>query len=531
MSATTRDHELFEQAERARKQGEFDIAQRYAEALLRVNPHHVRGTELLRQIKVERAQRGLPLGERMSMAVSAFLKVLRGKYEDAIPDLELLYRRDPKKLAPAVKYAKACLKAGKYKLAVEPLEDAHRHHFKNRLAAELLAETYRKVERYEDAVKMLQMLRENAPGRTEYYTRLIKDASAEHQTWQMKQETLTKARSDQEREKREKEAKLVEKARIQELIKECAANPDNIDLKVELVNMLIDTEQYANAARVMEPICRNTKNVEHLEKLALLYERTYNYEGLADAYKRLQQVSNEPGKYESNLVRARLELTRQRLAEAPTNSALREHVEKLEKQLREIQIHDLRVQKRQNPGKPDIVLMLARVLRADGRTDEAIREYQELSQIPSYAFVASHELGRCFLDKGMDNLGTERLEAALTRLPSTRGAMPEPAKQILYTLGEFYISRGEREKGLNYWKTLYDADIDYRDIQTRYELAYQGEDIGPLQDFHKRQPPRPKAAVPREAATEQADSEPLVPPAETSEEEEASEAGSTASPE
>lgn len=500
MADVGREHELYQQAERALQQREYDIAERYVDALLRINPHHVKAQELRREIRVDRARNGLPFGERLSMQLSTQWKLLRKRYADAIDDLELLYHRNPKQLQPALNYARTCIRLGRFKEAVEPLENAHKHHSKSHQAGEMLADVYRALQRYEDALRVLNVLVDTHPGRAEYYKKKAKDVSADYQTWQIEQERLTKARSDQERQRREQEQRLAEKERIQSLIRECAANPDNVDLKLELVDRLIETQDFTNAARVLQPICEQRKDILLWEKLARLYETTRNFQALADTYKQLQQMSSEPSKYQQPLICARLELARQNLAANPSVVAHAEHIERLEAQLRELQIHDLRVKKRANPGDHDTVLALARVLRAHRRVDDAIREYQELAQVPSYAFVASHELGRCFLDKGMDSLGIEFLETALSKLPATRGAMPEPAKQIYYTLGEYYLHRGDRQRGLPFWKKLYEADIDYRDIRERYERAFRGEDIGPLQDL--RPPAPPQASNPQPAATQ-----------------------------
>lgn len=489
MAELGRDHQLYEQADRARRQGEWDIAQRYVEALLRINPHHVRGAELLRQIKIERAQSGLEWSERIKMALSSSIKTLLGKHEAALEDLELLYRRDPTKVPAALAYAQACIKLNRWDLALEPLESAHRANYKNVKVAELLVETYRRLKQYEEAQRTAQALMSISKNKAARYAKLVKDIAAEYQAMQIELERLTKARAEQERAQREKEQQLAEKERIQLLIKECAANPDNQNLKLELVDLLIETGQFSNAIKVFKPIADRERRIDMWEKLAKLYEATHNYEELAETYKRLQQISNEPSKYELPLVKARLEVAQQKSAANPTNVALREHVEKLSAQLREIQIHELRKKKRENPGDTEVILELARVLRADKRYDDAIREYQELARIPSYAFVASHELGRCFLDKGLSSLGVEWLETALTKLPQTRAAMSNDAKSIYYTLGEYYLTIGETAKGLSYWKTLYEHDITYRDIQQRYERAFQGADIGPPQDVRLQAQP------------------------------------------
>jgi len=75
----------------------------------------------------------------------------------------------------------------------------------------------------------------------------------------------------------------------------------------------------------------------------------------------------------------------------------------------------------------------------------------------------------CFKQKGQFDLAAEQLEKAAAELP----VLDSQKKDVLYELGLVLEATGASDKALEHYKTIYQADIGYRDIAAKVEKVYR----------------------------------------------------------
>ena len=107
------------------------------------------------------------------------------------------------------------------------------------------------------------------------------------------------------------------------------------------------------------------------------------------------------------------------------------------------------------------------------RINDAIQQFQLAQRNPRHRVDALYRIGVCFKGKGQYDLAAEQLEKAAAELP----VLDNQKKDVLYELGQVLEATGANAKALEYYKTIYQADIGYRDIAAKVEKVY-------------RQPPR-----------------------------------------
>jgi tetratricopeptide (TPR) repeat protein len=105
----------------------------------------------------------------------------------------------------------------------------------------------------------------------------------------------------------------------------------------------------------------------------------------------------------------------------------------------------------------------------DGSINEAIQQFQTSQRSPKHRIASLYHLAVCFKKKKQYDLALRQLEVAETELP----VMDDTRKMVLYELGAVCELLGNREKALQWFKQIYQADIGYRDVAGRVEHAYK----------------------------------------------------------
>ena len=100
--------------------------------------------------------------------------------------------------------------------------------------------------------------------------------------------------------------------------------------------------------------------------------------------------------------------------------------------------------------------------------NEAIQQFQMSQRNPKLRADSLYHLAMCFKHKEQYDLAFSELEKAasdLTRMDKTK-------KDICYALGELSELMGKREQAADYFKQIYQVDIQYRDIAEKIEQVY-----------------------------------------------------------
>ncbi len=146
----------------------------------------------------------------------------------------------------------------------------------------------------------------------------------------------------------------------------------------------------------------------------------------------------------------------------------------LEARKRTLALEQARLQVEQYPNDLLLRFELGQRLLEAGQVGEAIAEFQKAQNHPHKRIAALHQLGRCFLLRGMTDLAIRALQNALKEKP----VFDEEKKELLYDLGEAFAKAGQAEDAIEQFKLIYEADIGYRDVAARVDAYYAAKAQG-----------------------------------------------------
>ncbi len=139
--------------------------------------------------------------------------------------------------------------------------------------------------------------------------------------------------------------------------------------------------------------------------------------------------------------------------------------ERIEAELLEVELEELRRGVQEQPGDAALRLRLGKRLMRAGDLDGALPELQKGQNDPRERQEALFLLGQCFQRKGVLELARKEYEAALSGLPR----LDERGKEILYNLGAIAETEGDRAGARSYYLRIYEIDVGYRDVASKVE--------------------------------------------------------------
>jgi tetratricopeptide (TPR) repeat protein len=160
----------------------------------------------------------------------------------------------------------------------------------------------------------------------------------------------------------------------------------------------------------------------------------------------------------------RLKSLKKRIAQAGKTGD-EAQAEKLEAELRALEIEEARRRVAQRPGDPALRLQLGRRLARAGDHDGAISELQKAVSDPRSQREAHILLAQCFREKGFLDLARRELERALEGIQG----VDDRAKEILYNLGAIAESESKTAEARAFYARIFEVDIGYRDVASRME--------------------------------------------------------------
>jgi len=463
-----------EKAKSAVKSGEFDFARQYVRQALSLNPDYEDAKEFLHQIPIEQARRWNVLS-RASHSCKAYLNIMCSKHESALGIAEALAKSKPNKAFWSKQYAVCCTKLAKWEDAITAYENALRLKPSDPKVLRQLGELYCIVERFNDAVNVYHRLHQMKPDDADIH-RAYKNATAQAYSREGIPEDLTAKRSAEEKARIDDiQVQETQKQEMIESLREmCANDPEDVRSRMRLARLMTDNAEYEGALALLKEASElSPDNSKLLRQLAEVQERA---ELIGDAFQTWSKVSElEPE--DSQVTERTLELQtrvlQRQLDGDPDNPDLQNELRDVRVSLLDIQIERLEPELRTNPGDTDVTMMLGSAYRERGRTDDAIRIYQSLSKSPTKAFLAYGLLGAAFAEKNMNGMAIDQYEKALEKAPSQSGDfLRSDVKEIYYELGCLYEKENKREKALENLKAVYEKDINYKDVQQRFESLY-----------------------------------------------------------
>ncbi|MEO0017382.1 MAG: hypothetical protein RLZZ522_665 [Verrucomicrobiota bacterium] len=123
----------------------------------------------------------------------------------------------------------------------------------------------------------------------------------------------------------------------------------------------------------------------------------------------------------------------------------------------------------QNPTDPQLRYELGSALYHSGDFSGAIPQLQQATRSPHIRTKVLLMLARSFRAKNMFDLSIKTLSDAIADLHS----MDNTKKEVLYEKGMIHQEMGDKPHALDCFKQIYEVDYGYRDVAERVESSYQ----------------------------------------------------------
>ena len=121
------------------------------------------------------------------------------------------------------------------------------------------------------------------------------------------------------------------------------------------------------------------------------------------------------------------------------------------------------------PNDTELRFGLAMVYWDMKNIDDALQQLQIAQKNPHRRLTALVYLGRCFHEKGQNDIAVEQFDKAIEGLV----AMNKEKMDALYHLAITYEAMDNKEKAATTFKQIYQANVTYRDVAERMEQLYK----------------------------------------------------------
>ena len=222
---------------------------------------------------------------------------------------------------------------------------------------------------------------------------------------------------------------------------------------------------------------------EQPENINFYREICSNYRKLGDFDNALEWIAKarqlEAGSADVNLERLEGTLKREKMAAAikakveeleanPESAGLQAALEDLRHEERVFRLSQAEDLVQRYPNEFSYRYELGELYHDEGETDKAIKELQLAQRSPKVRISALILLGKAYKVKGFTDLAAEQLNLAKSEIPG----VTDQKKDVLYELGSCYEDQGDMDKAMAEFKTLYGADISYRDVSQKIDDFY-----------------------------------------------------------
>lgn len=225
----------------------------------------------------------------------------------------------------------------------------------------------------------------------------------------------------------------------------------------------------------------NPENIDVAKQIAALYEQKEDLENAVTWFVYAANLSNNT---DTSLVRKATDLRIKQFDFAikefedfiaanpgtPEAEQAATDLERIHRERAAMSLDDARKRVERNPTDLNFRFELGEILVNTGNYKDAIPELQKARQNPSVRLRAMNLLGKCFVERSMNDLAAKTYEDALSEL----AVMDATKKELLYNLGLVYERMGNAEKSISCMKQIYEVDYGYRDVAERVEGSYGG---------------------------------------------------------
>ncbi len=228
-------------------------------------------------------------------------------------------------------------------------------------------------------------------------------------------------------------------------------------------------------AKYLEKYNANANDINVVKHLAALYEQYNDLPSALQFSEWAHHLSEGDVSLEAKVARLRakvrndsLEALKADLDANPDDADKQAEYDALVAESTQQAIDEGRAAVDRNPTDPTARFELGSALYKAGEYSDAIQELQRAKNAPAIRTKVLLTLGRCFLQKNMNDLAATQLSAAAAEI----NGMDELKKEILYDLALVYEKGGDQENYIGSLKQIYEADYGYKDVATRVEASY-----------------------------------------------------------
>jgi len=228
----------------------------------------------------------------------------------------------------------------------------------------------------------------------------------------------------------------------------------------------------ATAAVAEEP-----GNMNHYRDLASHYRKLGEHDNALEWVGKARQL--EAGRADVNLERLEITLKREKmtaaiaaqeaiLEEDAENAAAKGELERLRTEEHAFRREQAEQLVQRYPNEFGYRFELGELYYEDGEVDAAIKELQLALRSPKVRVRALILLGKAYKAKTFYDLAAEQFITAKAEIPGTT----DEKKDVLYELGACYELQGDMDSAMAEYKSLYGADIGYRDVAQKIDDFY-----------------------------------------------------------
>ncbi len=174
--------------------------------------------------------------------------------------------------------------------------------------------------------------------------------------------------------------------------------------------------------------------------------------------------------YQTSLLQKKLDAAMAASENAPSDQALADAAAGLQREVILIKRKNIEGLVEKYPTNNDYRYELGLLHLADGKPDEAAKQFQMATRSPKVRPLALLNLAKCFKMGRKFDLAADQLE---TSKKETLG-MDKFKMEVIYELADCYEKMGRREQAISEYKIIYSIDIGYRDVEAKINAFYSG---------------------------------------------------------
>ena len=227
-------------------------------------------------------------------------------------------------------------------------------------------------------------------------------------------------------------------------------------------------------------VAEEPENMNHYRDIASNYRKLGEYDDALEWVGKAREL--EAGRADVNLERLVGTLKREKMQKAiseiearlegdPDDAEAQKKLDQLRLEERAFRLEQCESLVQRYPNEYSYRFELGELYFEDEETDKAIKELQMAQRSPKVRIASLILLGKAYLQKGFHDLAAEQLTTAKNEITG----MTDQKKDVLYELGTAYEKQGDMDKAMVEFKTLYGADISYRDVAQKIDEFYSAK--------------------------------------------------------